>query len=71
MHTVVNEGLGNVKSGNTGLLLEIAQIQNELMHADTVKGGGEGALDLALQVVGVENCILGSFGNAFLPRVSR
>ena len=64
MHAVVNEGLGHIQGGYTGLLLELRQIQDKFVHADPVKGRGEGALDFLHEVVGVEYRVAGGFRHA-------
>ena len=64
MHAIVDERLGDIQRGDAGLLLELAQIENEFMHADAVKRRAERARHAAHEIVRVQNGILCRLGNA-------
>ena len=66
MDAVVQGPFGDVHRGNTGLLLQIFQRQNEFVHADLIVSHMIGTFELVHHVVGVEHSLAGSLFDAFL-----
>ena len=65
MDAVVDEGLCHVHGGDAGLLLQIVEGEDELVHAGAISVGDVvGPPQLLPQVIGVEHRPLGGLGDA-------